>query len=398
MKSSRIRSNIISRHPKGVYGVAAYAVSFLLLIIFSGGFPLSASDFNDKKTPFQGDDPPKINIRAGYEYLDWFPYKSDKLDYHIRKNQLGYFDISLFPGSFTPVLGMMPNLCFHWETNFNGHTQSELMVERGSDSLADYAYNKLRSSIDLFMCEEDDRNPTGWVQVEYTVERFSCSVTPAVSSLNYQPFKGTPRTFSQGQVITQYVDFHEISLTFNTMGYEVLIGIIGALTGGDSSVAKIIDLRGIADTRLGLFFAQFHKPYEIEQYTGTGSTGEENTIYNARFRTVGLVEKIKFKPFRIFYMGYIPRFGLTFVDLKEGTALRDPEAPLFFYYAHELEMGFNIGTDRYAVRIIGSFDYTFMVGGDLTTNDDTGDLQVESSSFINDDILIKLYATADLWF
>lgn len=324
-----------------------------------------------------------LRVTAGFEYNNWYPYQSDYLDYEIEGIKVAYADIALFPG-----FRLLPNLTFHIETNFNADHQGELMQRRDQSTKIEQAYNKYRF-IGGFFRNDAGRNT---MEVEYTKETFYISVTPRVSNLYYAPYDSdTVQQFNIGDNVSQYVDFEEINVTFDTYGISILIGLINALTTGGT--AQIYDLSGVADTRFGIFYAQFHKPYEIDMVSGGSgyTTGERFTIYNARFRTIGLIEKIQTRPYSIVIFNYIPRFGLTFIDLREGEELRDVDTPLFFYYGHEFQLGLRVGSRDFAGRIVASVDFTFMYGGTMKNNEETGNAQIETRSFINNDVLVKFY-------
>ena len=323
-----------------------------------------------------------LRVNAGYEYNNWYPYQSDYLEYDIEGIKVAYVVVSLFPG-----LNFIPMLSFHYETNFNAKNQKELMQRREETTKTEQAYDKLRL-IGGFFRNYEGRNV---MEVEYTRETFLISVTPVIPDLYYAPYNSdTVQPFNIGDNITQYVDFQEINVTFDTRGIEILLGIMNALTTGGQ--AQIYDLSGILDTRLGLFYSVFYKHYDVDMVVGgSGPSGEQYTIYNARFRTFGLIEKIQTRPNSTFIFNYMPRFGLTFVDLREGEELMDDDTPLFFYYGHEFQVGLRIGSQNFAGKIVASVDFSFMYGGTMTANDETGNAQIETRSFINNDVLVKVY-------
>lgn len=353
---------------------------FMLIILSTPLFAGYGSNYYNYNQPNQGI---FLRVNAGFEYNNWYPYKSDYLEYYIEGIKVGYLDVSLFPG-----WKLLPQLSFHYETNFNAKKQQELMQQNSRTTKIEQAYDKLRL-LGGFFRNDEGKNI---MELEYTRETFFISVTPKISNLYYAPYNSDyVRSFNVGDNISQYVEFQEINLTFDTGGISILVGIISALTTGGQ--AQIYDFRGFMDTRLGIFYSFFHKPYEVDMVLGGSgyTTGDTYTIYNARFRTVGLIEKIQTYPTSWFIFAYIPRFGLSFIDLREGEALRDVSTPLFFYYGHEFQIGFRIGGDNYAGKIVASVDFSFMYGGTMKNNEETGNAQIETRSFINNDVLVKIY-------
>lgn len=324
-----------------------------------------------------------FRLDGGAEYNAWIPYKSSYLDYTIQGIVVGYLDAALFPG-----IRFLPSLSFHYETNFNTPNQKELMAAQQAGTDLEQAYNKMRF-IGSFFQNSEGRNT---LEVEYTKETFFISVTPNVPNLYYAPYNSEGKIqFSEGDEISQFTKFQEINATFDTYGVEILIGLMNALTTGEDM--EIRDLSDIFDTRLGLFYAEFYKPYETSMVVGGSgtTTGETNTIYNARFRTVGLIEKIQTRPSGMLVFSYLPRFGISFINLQKGVELQDAETPLFFYYGHEFELGLRLGSDNFAGKIAASVDFSFMYGGELKTNSETNNAQIDTKSFINNDVLIKVY-------
>ncbi len=359
-----------------LFNVKAYTT----LILAACAFNLSAQNFEnliDKGFNFM--------LNSEYVYNKWEPNESYCLNYYTEGIQYYKFEAKL-----SHDLEVLPELKFSWETNFNAKNQDELLRVHNSISPLENAYNKIMF-VAGFGKSDDDFNPyrsNSIFDLSYSKETFFISVTPTTDYLYYAPFNSSGDvSLSEGENLDMFTKFEEIQGTFRTGGFAVLPFLISSFCGGD--VIEIMSVKGM-DTRLGVYYATFQKPFMVNQVYSSGYTsGDYNYIYNARFNSYGLVEKYGYYG-KVFLLDMQLNFGLAQIKLRNDSRLEDSESPLFFHCKMRTNMGFHIpiANAKVNLSLLGSLDWSFMYGG--TYNSETQ--HIESKSYLNDDTIFKVYA------
>jgi hypothetical protein len=357
---------------------------YLLILIFLLGlnpYRVSSQSFSDLITN-------GVNLftEGSFNYNFWMPDESYRLDYQTE----GFQNIKI-DTRFTHAIPILPELRFTWETNFNARNQDELLQVHNQATSLETSYNRL-----MFLAGFgkrfarktgrgfDPRRSNSIFDLSYSKETFYISVSPNSGTLYFAPYNSTSlQTFFEGSELSMFTKFEEIKGTFNTDGFAILPAFFSALFGGN---AEVMELSG-ADTRLGGFYAQFFKPYNITQVISYGSSsGNRDYIYNARFQSYGLVEEYSF-------MGDYASFkiqmnlGLAQINLQEKLLLEESESPLFFYYKHSMNLQIHIPIwqSRLLLNLGGAYDWSFMWGGQYSAESEL----IETKSFINSDMIFK---------
>lgn len=331
-----------------------------------------------------------IHSEASYNYNFWMPDESYNLNYYTEGLQ--NFKIDTRVNFSFPIL---PELRFTWETNFNSQIQDELLKAHSQSTALERSYNKLmfvagfgKRFSSLTGKSFDPRISNSSFDLSYSKETFLISVEPSYGNLYFAPYTSSSlQLFQEGQELSMFTKFEEIKGTFATDGTAILPALFSALFGGDTNVMEFDG----ADTRLGGYYAQFYKPYSVTQILSVGSTsGNRDYIYNAFFRSYGLVEEYSF-------MGEYASFtmqlnlGIAEIDLQKGFALEDTESPLFFYYKHSTALNFHIPIMEKGIylNLGGAFDWSFMWGGNYNAETEL----IETKSFINSDMIFKVFGS-----
>ena len=350
---------------------------------------LNVFDIKSPKSKYLIGENAGLFLSAGFEYNGWIPYMSDYLNYTTEGFKILYVN-----GGLNHNVNWLPALQFKWETNFGAQHQDEILQVQNSKTQLEQGYDLFKGF--LKFAEEDKDRDIYKFELRCTKETFYTAVSPTMSGLSYYGFNNpNPVNIDKNSVLSHYTKFQEIDALFFTDGWSIIPSLVNALLSGSGGDA--IELSGV-DTRLGGFFSTYHKPYMVQQLLTSGTVnGNENEIYNARFNTFGLIEQYRSNPENNFVFTYSPRFGLSFIKLNESTRLSDTESPLFFYYGHEFEMGFRIKFgEKVKLNISGNADLSFMLGGNIFTNDSTKQAQIETKSFINSDFLFKIKALLEI--
>ena len=329
----------------------------------------------------------KFNLfgQASFNYNFWQPDESTNLEYYTEGLQNLKLEAQLTTG-----LSFLPELKAKWETNFKANHQEELLEAHSSASGIENAYNKL-----VFIAGFGKRILPGefnpWISnsvfdLSYTKETFFISVSPTESNMRFAPFeRSTTIPFSQGENLSMFTKFEEIRGTFKTGGIAIFPMLLTTLFGGD--VEDIMDMDGF-ETRLGGYYSTFFKPYSTTQVVSAGNvSGGTNVIYNASFKSYGIVEEYTI-PGEIFFLRMQFNLGVAVIELQKNSFLEDSSAPLFFHYRSLLEMGFHIplAKNNLMLNLGGSFDWQFMFGGQYS--DETEN--IETTSLINNDMIFKI--------
>ena len=323
-----------------------------------------------------------------YNFNFWSPDESTNLEYYTE----GLQNLKL-NAVLTHNIPLLPEIKFNWETNFNNQHQDELLATHNNSSSIENTYNKIMFVAGFGKHMLNNKfNP--WIsnnkfELSYTKETFFISVSPTEDNLEFASFNTSRITaFNQGERLSMFTKFEEVKATFNTNGHAVLPMLFTALFGGD--IDEILELDGV-DTRLGGYYSQFFKPYSVTQVSTLGNvSGNTDYIYNALFKSYGLVEQYTV-PSEHFFFNMQLNLGLAEIELQQGNLLEDSSSPLFFYYKSLIEMGFHIpfAGNKGAFNLGGSFDWSFMWGGKYSDESE----KIETTSFINNDMLFKAYGS-----
>lgn len=321
-----------------------------------------------------------LNASGKYDY--WIPDKAASLKYYTEGFQAFKVEAIL-----SHTIDFLPVFKWKWETNFGNSTnQKSLLKAHNTHTKLESVYNRMHFAIGLGKKIDNWHPflPRTTFELSYTKETFLVQVTP-IRNLYYWDFNDrNPEAFNRGQRATMFTKFEAIRGTFNTNGVSILPTIITMLFSAGQ--AEVLELGDKVETRFGLFYSQFQKPYTITQVVSGGNvSGNENTIYNARFRSYGLTETWN-AYWNYFFMNVIIDFGISTIHLNNSLKLKDSGSPLFFYYKNLIGMGFFIPFgNRVQLNISGDFDWSWMFGG--TYNAETE--KMEANSFLNADIFFK---------
>ncbi|HNI12242.1 MAG TPA: hypothetical protein PLL93_13960, partial [bacterium] len=141
-----------------------------------------------------------------------------------------------------------------------------------------------------------------------------------------------------------------------------------------------------ADSRIGVFYSTFQKPYSVNQVLTQGEViNSPNTIYNARFQAAGIIDEISSPAQSSLIARWTNRFGYSWINLRKKEDLEDTNSPGFFYFGTEAELGFRIHFNKFSLNLSASGNFGFMQG----LNVDTEAEQFYATSFINNDLLLK---------
>lgn len=327
-------------------------------------------------------------IKSDIVYNHWIPTKSYSLDYYTEGIQYYRFESVI-----THDLSFLPDLKFSWETNFNKSNQVELLQEHSSESAIEDAYNKIMF-IAGFGRQVGVFNPwrtNSFFDLSYSKETFYISVRPNEENIYYAPFEqNEPVRLLTGADLGMFTKFQEIQGTFNTNGVAILPAFMGALFGGSTEVMTFDGL----DTRLGLYFATFHKPFMMNQIATYGYlSGDERTLYDARFNAVGMVEKWGYYG-KYFLFDMQNNLGIAFINLREDESLSDSQDPVYFHYKLATNLGFHLPlwNSRVNFSAMGTFLWSFMWGGVYSSETEV----IETQSFLNGDMIFKINGSITL--
>lgn len=344
-----------------------------------------------------------VSVETGFEYNTWKPQKADELNYDIEGFQIGYAK-----GAIQHQIPFLPDLKFNWETNFGAKHQDEILRIHNTKSKVEQGYDKLNAilgfgsqtkrikkgddEVELKYDDGSTRTYYGF-ELSYTKETFYIGVTPATGGLNYAAYYSN-RTygFPEGTKVSQLTKFQEISATGYTNGQLFIFWIINVFFAASADQDSKMDDQSMifkipeADSRIGVFYATFQKPYSVSQVLTLGEiSNAPNTIYNTRFRAVGIKDEISAPSRSSLIARWTNRFGFSWINLRKKESLDDTNSPGFFYFGSELELGFRLKIKRLQLSLSASGDFGFMQGLNI---DDEAD-QFYATSFINNDLLLK---------
>lgn len=336
----------------------------------------------------------QVRVDGGYEQNFWSPYEAYELKYDVRGFKIFYFDAQI---DHPLEKWYVPKVIFHWETNFNSPEQNELIKVHSAQTQLEQSYQKISTAIGLFNTVKlvegavagkfDVEKRYDKFRIGYLKETFFLKVEPAVSGLRYAAYySDNVYEFKQGLSYSQFTKFQELNATFDTGGTLLLFNIVQKLLKMED---KEINLGTEGESRLGLFYAVYRKPYSISQVLGgSGSTsGETNTIYNARFNIYGFREEAKIGE----YYSFVNRFGFATINLNKDTELQDlelPQAHFFLGFDHAVSIPIRF-SEGFSMKLFGSVSYNVIVGGEI--NQETQEL--ETKSHLDNDLFYKIGAT-----
>lgn len=351
-------------------------ISFLSVLFLGPSFVYSQEDLDDLYNGFNW------MIKSDVVYNHWIPSTSYSLDYYTEGIQYYRFESVI-----THDLSFLPDIKFAWETNFNKSNQVELLEEHSSASGLEDAYNKIML-IAGFGKHTGLFNPwrtNSFFDLSYSKETFYIKVRPNEDEIYYAPFsQDEPKRLLTGNDLGMFTKFQEIQGTFNTEGIAILPAIMGALFGGGTDIMTFDGL----DTRLGLYFATFHKPFMMNQIATYGwLSGDQRTLYDARFNAFGLVEKWGYYG-KYFIFDMQNNLGIAFINLREDETLSDSQDPVYFHYKLATSLGFHLPlwNSRVNFSAMGSFLWSFMWGGVYSNETEV----IETQSFLNGDMIFKI--------
>ncbi|HMW33422.1 MAG TPA: hypothetical protein PKA52_08555, partial [bacterium] len=327
----------------------------------------------------------KFNFDGGFEYNTWSPHKTNELKYDIEGFRIGYVR-----GELVHDIPFIPDMKFNWETNFGAKHQEEILKAHNSMSKLEQGYEKMNAILSFFpeskIKKEGDekvemKNRDGSVrkyhnfEISYTKETFYIGVTPATEGLNYAAYaSGKTYGFPYGTSISQFTKFEEISATFYTDGKLYIFWIINAFfsAAADRESAFSDESRIFqfpeADSRIGVFYSTFQKPYSVNQVLTQGEViNSPNTIYNARFQAAGIIDEISSPAQSSLIARWTNRFGYSWINLRKKEDLEDTNSPGFFYFGTEAELGFRIHFNKFSLNLSASGNFGFMQGLNVDT-------------------------------
>lgn len=334
-----------------------------------------------------------LSVDGSFNYNFWIPDESYNMEYQTEGFQNFKIDNQLTHG-----IPLLPELRFTWETNFNANNQVELLKAHNDITTLETAYNRLMFLAGFgkrFGVKNgfgfDPRRSNSVFELSYSKETFFISVSPNSGTLYFAPFNSTSlQTFNKGSSLSMFTKFEELKGTFNTDGFVLLPTLLSTLFGADMDLTELSG----ADTRIGGFYAEFYKPYSVTQVISAGtSSGNREYIYNAQFKSYGLVEEYTFLgETSSFSMQF--NLGLAEINLQENLLLKESESPLFFYYKHRMNIKFYIPLleNRMFLNLGGSFDWSFMWGADYSEESEI----FETKSFINSDMIFKVNGSLNI--
>lgn len=383
-------------------------IIFILMLISTFAFAGQwDNEESENKTKY-------VYIDSGFEYNFWTPYAADVLNYKTEGFKIFYVN-----GILKHKIPYLPVLKFEWFTNFNSENQDELLKIQNNETKLEQTYNKLKGVLGFDKHEkfipkkkDDDDDSEGikkdennkyvfyTLEFSYMKETFFVNVTPK-EDFNYIPYNSSQSqtTIYSGDKLSMFTKFEEFRVTFDTGGLMVLPAFINLLFGSskDDDASKPLDVSGAFDTRLGFFYATYNKPFSINQISTSGeTTGELNSIYDAKFKIFGIVEEVNSFPFEQYIFNYSTKLAFVSIDLTEDEMLEDWSAPMFLFVGFGVDLGFRFEMGKYvSLKVLGSGQYNFMIGTESET-DENGETKLKSKSFINDDLLLKITAYLEI--
>lgn len=326
-----------------------------------------------------------LSAKGNLDYNWWMPDESYKLDYYTEGFQSLKFEVAL-----EHDIPFLPTLKVDWETNFGAQMQDELFKAHNHETVLETVYDKIKvvGGFGETLSELGLWKSNNLVDISYSKETFFIEVSPSYTDLWYAPYNSNDIIkFEAGEKLSMFTKFEEIDLTFSTGGFAVLPMLMTTLFGGD--IEEVMDLEGF-DTRLGLFYATFQKPYSVTQVASYGTvSGNRNYIYNTKFQTYGIIESYSISSDYVHFLMKM-NLGMSRIKLQNDYLFEDSESPYFFYYKHAMELGLHLPIgNRIYLSAAGSFDWSFLFGGTYDSETEN----YETSSFLNSDMLFKVFAS-----
>lgn len=336
----------------------------------------------------------KLNVDYGFNF--WFPEPSRAVKYETWGIPITTFDFDVHFKQF------IPDIHLTWETSFtdseNKNNERGLLIQHKKNDGLKSAYNKIKlfcGFASLFGNNDryDYYNP--WrsntnIGVSYNRETFRIGVTPRFSGLRYRDYDGNISTLEDEKAFYQYTKFEEISIDINSNGKMILPAIISLvfLFDKDSNCSTSNFGATSLDTTIGPYVSWWQKPYSTTQIVSGGiNSGKANTIYSAKFFSVGAVEKWCYAG-EVFYFNNKINWGIASVMLSKDKILFDSDSQLMMQFNIEPEVGVHLPLVNHHVILscYGSCNWGFLFGVTSNTKDDT---LLDFSSFINGDLIVN---------
>jgi len=394
--------------------------AFLMIVFLVISINIQARDFEDLM-----DKGFNIMLKSEYNANFWIPTGA----YNLQQITTGPSTLKL-EGALTTSWEFLPVIRANWETNMISNSSKEMIMRYNTSTSRVVSFlnkaNKLISGYNKFMFltgfgtnEDSDFNPfisNGLFDFQYSSETFVSQTTPKVFKMNYVPYEGsTSIPYYFNDTLTLCTKFEEFSGMFNMHGQIILPSLFFLMFNGE--MLTMDDSSG--ETKLGLYYSTFQKPYTIAQTYSSGDlSGNRNDIYNSKFRAIGLVEEFTLSN-SISYFSMRYNLGVSWIKLNKNLYLQDTSAPIFFDFKINAKYGLNIplGTPNLLFGLFASADYGFVLGGDFSSTNNSDDYYYDNNyyntnyyddtenkpifemkSFINGDLILKLNASLTLNF
>ncbi|MCR5766399.1 MAG: hypothetical protein K6G09_10555 [Treponema sp.] len=330
-----------------------------------------------------------VKLNADYEVNCWIPEPSSCFKYTTKGLQLAKYDIDI-TGKYFPRLNVT------WETSFSldGSNNKALFYEHQKNDGLKEVYNKIKIVVGLgslvrSIGTNSYYNP--WknnyrFSLAYNRETFRIGVTPRYSGLRYCDFEGHLSGMEYDRTYWQYTKFEEIDLDINTGGKMMLPALYSLLFEGDYIGVGSTSL----DTTVGPYVSWWQKPYNTRQIISGGtSTGNANTVYSAKFYSIGAVEKWCYAGERFYFNNQL-NWGLALVRLSEGEVLIDSSSPIYMQFNIIPEVGYHFPILNHRLIFSGyaKLNWGCLAGITFNTKSDS-DALLDFAAFINGDVLLQ---------
>ena len=346
-----------------------------------------------------------LYAKMGGEWNSWFPSEASNLSYQTEGLQNFYMQ-----AGWRHCLPFVPKPSWHWETNFGASHQQELLQAQSSSTAASKSFDAIQTGFERLGIDaginfdeveqdwdasrplDERRKAIPDLELSYRKEVFWIGVTPSESDLVYAAYGSNKNyIFPQGVQASQVTRFQELRLTFPTGGWEILFLLMNAMLFASSSsntYDKPLQFESM-QTRLGIYYATYALPFSTTSVVTDGTTsGDDQLVYDAHFRSWGLVEEIKTLPDEknmIFNLSL--KMGVASVKLRKDESLDIETSPLFLDLGAGLELGYRFNlTDHLSLPIWGSAQASSFWG---VTSDSTAD-KLQLNSFIGSNAFLQM--------
>ncbi|MDH5547972.1 MAG: hypothetical protein OEZ43_20535 [Gammaproteobacteria bacterium] len=387
--------------------------TILALLLFSSTLSVVSAEEIQRKSLLFID---YVDLSYGSEYNFWMPEEIPNIEYKTKGFMSHYLDLNTGIDG-VPVEVKITSQGFKSDSAFRVSDKDvwnkEQLIADDQESNLEQSYNKLQFWLG-FGADNMEKAP---LKISYAKELFNIQVTPQNSTMNYFPFVGGSSNLVANETLHLQTKFEEIKFTFDSGGFPCVDSMVSALFN-----IKIDQFKG-KDSRCGLYYLKYQKPYNYSQLVGGnpepldcsfvynyGGTYEEydicqqaanevyleeladraakeRNIYDARVYTYGVIQETTIEKENI-YFGYRPRLGTWRIELTSAEELDFGLFPIF--YAHELELfvKFNpINVKGLDFWLGANWKYMLFLGAEPGATEDS---PISIAGFANMDSLFKV--------